>query len=180
MATQAKKTSQAAKRTTRAAKTTAREGQATTRQAERTVRAFVSDGAYAALGVGDTAAGVLKGLPGQVGRIRKEAPKTVETSVKDVEQRVRNLWTETPDELKARLDAARKEAGKEFDAYARRGRSVVEAVRGSAATRRAVEQSKVARSQVKAATTSVRRAFGQSMEAVEAAADKVGHDQRAS
>jgi hypothetical protein len=177
--TQAKKTTQAAKRTARAAKTTSREGKATTEQAERTVRTFVTDSAYAALGVGDTAVGILKGIPGQVERFRKETPKSVETGVKDVEHRVRSLWTDTPEELRSRLEAVRKDAEKEFDAYAERGRSVYESVRRSAPTRRAVEQSKAARSQVKAATTSVRKALGQSVEAVEAAADKIGDEQRA-
>jgi ATP-dependent Clp protease ATP-binding subunit ClpA len=172
--TQAKKTTQAARKTTQTAKQTARTAEATARQArqtsvqaERTVRSLVSDSAYAALGVGDSAVGVLRHVPGEMERIRTEGPK-----------RVRSLWTETPEELQARLAAARKGAEKEFDSYAQRGRAVVRSVQRSRATNRAVEQAKVARSQVKAAVTSVRKAFGAGVEAVETASEKVGEDRR--
>ena len=178
--TQAKKTTAAAKKTAQAAKKTTRQTQRTTRQAERTLRNLVSDSAYAALGVGDTAVAALRSVPTEVERVRKDVPKTVESRVKDVEERVRTLWTETPEELQARLKAARTSAEKEFDSYAKRGRSVVRSVRSSQATSRAVDQLKVARSQVKAAATSVRKAFGESVEAVESAADKVGEEERAS
>jgi hypothetical protein len=177
--TEAKKTTQAAKRTTQSAKRTGRSTQHTGRQAERTVRAFVTDGAYAALGVGDSAVEVLRGVPGRVERLRKGAPRTVETRVKDVEQRVKSLWAETPEELKARVEGMRRSAGKEFDTYARRGRSVVRSVTSNKAAQRAAEQTKVARTQVKAATTSVRKALGQSVEAAETAADRIGDEQRA-
>lgn len=175
--TQATKTEAA--KTAQAAKQTTQQAQRTRAQAERTARTFIADGAYAALGVGDTAVGVLKRLPTRVGRVGKKAPKTVEARVKGVERRVKSLWTETPDDLKTRLEAARTTAGKELDTYAQRGRSVVQAVTSNKATRRALDQTKVARGQVKAATTSVRKALGQSAEAVETAADKVGDEQRA-
>ena len=138
---------------------------------------LVTDGAYAALGVGDTAVGALKGVPGQVERLRRETPRTVETRVRDVERRVKTLWAETPQELKARLEAARKSAETEFDAYAKRGRSVASSITRSPATRRALAQARTARSQVKAAATSVRKALGESAEAVETAAEKVGEEQ---
>jgi hypothetical protein len=143
--TQAKKTAQTARKATTAAKKTSV-------QAERTVRSLVTDGAYAALGLGDAAVAAAKGLPAQLERLRKEAPKAVGT--------------------------ARGQAEKEFDAYAKRGRNMLQSVRTNAATKRALEQSKVARTQVKAATTSVRRAFGQSVEAAETAAQKIGDETR--
>ena len=146
---------------------------------ERTLRTVVTDGAYAALGVSDSAVAALKGVPRNLERIRKEAPKTLETGVKDVERWMRGLWTDTPDEVRDRLEAARKEAGEDFDGYAERGRTMARSVRRSAATRRALEQSRTARSQVKAAATSVRKAFGQGVEAVESAAEKVGEERRA-
>lgn len=132
-------------------KSQATQARRTAAQAERTVRSLVSDSAYAALGVGDSAVGALKHLPGEVERIRKEA----------------------------RLDAVRRNAGKEFDGYAARGRAVAQSVSRNAATSRALEQAKVARSQVRAAMTSVRKALGAGVDAVDTATDKLGDEQRA-
>ena len=55
-----------------------------------------------------------------------------------------------------------------------RGEKLVGSMRRSAYTRRAIDQAKTARSQVKAATTSVRKAAGTTAEATKQAAKKVG------
>ena len=175
----AKETTQRAADTTQAAADTTQSAKQTVRQAERTVAGLVTDGLYAALGIGDTAVAALKGVPDQVERLRKATPRTVESRARDVETRVRSLWTDTPEELRTRLEAARGSAESEFVAYAQRGRSVVASITRNQATRRAVEQTRTARSQVKAAATSVRKAFGDSAEAVETAADEIGSGQTA-
>jgi hypothetical protein len=142
----------------------------TAHQAERTVAGMVTDGAYAALGVGDTAVAALRRMP-------KVTPRTVERRMRSVETRARSLWTDAPEHVRARLEAVRRSAEGEFDAYAQRGRSVVAGITRSKTTRRALDQTRTARSQVKAAATSVRKAFGDSAEAVETAADKIGGEQ---
>lgn len=55
-----------------------------------------------------------------------------------------------------------------------RGEKVAKSIQRSAYTRRAIEQSKVASRQVKAAATSVRKAVDSGTEATKAAARKVG------
>lgn len=55
-----------------------------------------------------------------------------------------------------------------------RGEKLVGSIRRSAYTKRAIDQAKTARSQVKAATTSVRKAAGTTAEATKQAAKKVG------
>lgn len=64
-----------------------------------------------------------------------------------------------------------------FETYrdlARRGERLASSIRRSPYTRRAVDQTKVARSQVKAATTSVRKAASTAAVATRQAAKKVG------
>jgi hypothetical protein len=63
---------------------------------------------------------------------------------------------------------------KSYQELAERGEKLVASIRRSAATRRAIDQTKVARSQVKAATTSVRKAANTATEATRQAAKKVG------
>lgn len=75
-----------------------------------------------------------------------------------------------------RTDGLRTGAVEEFDQLARRGRGVVTSVTRGQATQRALAQTKAARSQLKAAATSVRKTFGASAEAVDTAADKVGQE----
>ena len=174
--TPAKKATRSAKQTVRSAESTARQARKTTAQAERTVRGLVSDSAYAVLGVGDSAVGVLRHVPEGMERFRKDAPETVEGGVRKVEQRVRTLWTDTPEEVQTRLEAVRRNAGEEFASYAKRGRAVASSVRQSKPTTLALKQAKTARSQVKGALTSLRKAVGASVEAVDDAADRVGED----
>lgn len=66
-----------------------------------------------------------------------------------------------------------KEFGKFYGELVGRGEKTVKSIRKSAYTERAVEQARAARVQVKAATTSVRKAVGSSAEATKVAAKKV-------
>lgn len=60
-----------------------------------------------------------------------------------------------------------------YRGLAQRGEKLAKSVRTSAYTRRAVDQTKVARAQVRSATTSVRKAVSSSATATKAAAKKV-------
>lgn len=165
MATATTKTKTQARHTKTAAKSTARTAKSTSKQAERTARALVSDGAYAAVGLGDTAVEILRTLPEQLTKLRTEGPKVVE----GVELRLA-----TPAELRSLVETARAEAATEFDALASRGRTVVTSISNAAATKRAFDQTRIAQTQLKGAITSVRRAVEQAADAVETAAGKVG------
>jgi hypothetical protein len=68
----------------------------------------------------------------------------------------------------------RKNVIKAYEDLAKRGEKLVTSIRRSAYTRRALDQAKTARSQVKAATTSVRKTAGATTQATRAAAKKVG------
>jgi|SRR5207247_5883613 len=68
----------------------------------------------------------------------------------------------------------RKNVLKAYEDLAKRGEKLVTSVRRSGYTRRALDQAKTARSQVKAAATSVRKTAGATKEATRAAAKKVG------
>jgi hypothetical protein len=67
-----------------------------------------------------------------------------------------------------------KQLSKTYDQFASRGARLRKNIRNSGPAKRAVSQTKVARRQVKAAATSVRKAFGDSSEAAKTAAKKVG------
>ena len=73
----------------------------------------------------------------------------------------------------AYAQGARKSLDGTFQGLVNRGEKLQRSIRTSAPTKRAVERSKVARSQVKAATTSVRKAVTSSAQASKAAAGKV-------
>ncbi len=75
-----------------------------------------------------------------------------------------------PQDLSAKLTG---DLGKVYEDLAARGEKVVRSISDSAYTRRAVHQTKVARSQVKAATTSVRKAVDTATEAAREAMKKV-------
>jgi hypothetical protein len=66
-----------------------------------------------------------------------------------------------------------KELSKTYDRLASRGAKLRRNIRSSGPAKRALAQTKVARRQVKAAATSVRKAFGDSTEAAKTAAKKV-------
>ena len=60
-----------------------------------------------------------------------------------------------------------------YRGLAERGEKLVQSIRGSASTQRAIEQTKVARTQVKAAATSVRKAVDRTADATKTAAKRV-------
>ena len=67
-----------------------------------------------------------------------------------------------------------KQVTKSYDRLATRGAKVRKSIRNSGPAKRAVAQTEVARTQVKAAATSVRKAFGESAGAAKSTAKKVG------
>lgn len=138
--------------------------------AERGVRDLVVDSAYATIGLTDSAVAVLKTLPLKAAELREEAPVIVKTAPKQATERVQALAGQG----KAVAAELRTQADQRLGTLAARGREVVGKVQNSAATKRALDQSRIARSQVKAAATSVRKAVGAGVQAAEVAADKVG------
>lgn len=164
----ATRTKQQAKNTQTKAKQTGQQARRTGREAERTVRSLVVDSAYATVGVGDTAAGFVKSLnqvaaetPKRVIGLRHQAPKVVESLREQSAAGVRHL---------------REQAAQEFDELAIRGRNLVGSVRGSTATQESIDRTRTAKSQVKAASTSVGKAVSTQAEAVEDAAEAVGRN----
>lgn len=138
--------------------------------AERGVRDLVVDSAYATIGLTDSAVAVLKTLPLKAAELREEAPVIVKTAPKQATERVQAVAAQG----KAVAAEFRTQADQRLGTLAARGREVVGKVQNSAATKRALDQSRIARSQVKAAATSVRKAVGAGVQAAEVAADKVG------
>ena len=67
----------------------------------------------------------------------------------------------------------RKDAFRTYEDLAKRGEKLAKSIRSSVATRRAVDQTKIAQSRIKAAATSVRKAVGETADATKAAARKV-------
>jgi hypothetical protein len=152
--TQVKKTTASAEKTGEAARLTLSSG--------------VLDGAYAALGAGDAAIDVLRTRGADV---RRELIEALEAARRE--------------ELRARVQALpqrartlRGEAVVELQQLADRGRTVVETVRKQPATKQAIERTEVARRQVKAARTSVRKAVTSAVEGAEAAASTLGRTTR--
>lgn len=153
--TQAQKTGAQAQKTGAQAQRTGAQAQRTAEQAERTVRSLVRDSAYATVGVGDTAVGFVRslnsravGAPKQVAELRREAPELVR---------------------KARTQAAH-----EFDELASRGRTLVRSVRRERSTNETAGQVRTAKSQVKAAVTSVGKAADSTVETAADVTERVG------
>jgi hypothetical protein len=125
------------------------------RAAGRTSFSLLRDGGYATVGATDAAVAYARRLgtrASELRGLRLPDPRTLSASLRD-------LGTEVE---------------QQFEAYAGRGREVVASLQGSRATREAAEQVDVARSQVKAAATSVQRAGEAAGEAAEEAAEDLG------
>lgn len=159
-------TKQQARSTQTKAKKTTEQAKRTGQQAERTLRSVIGDTAYATLGLGDTAVGFVRSLnqraveaPKRIVGLRREAPKAVRTLREQSAANARKL---------------REQATEEFDELSTRGRTVVGSVKGSRTTREGVDRTRTAKSQVKAAVTSVGRAVKTQAEVLEDAADTVG------
>ncbi len=99
----------------------------------------------------------------------KKALYAVLGSGQVVIDRVKGLWQAYYDFLAKR----RKQAEKNYREYAKRGEKIVTSIRRSAPVKRASEQTRTARSRVKGAATSVRKAVEANAEAVQSAAKKV-------
>ena len=148
---------------TRGARPAASTAATRTREAaERTLPRLVVDGAYATLGLGDVAVEVVRTLPERV------------QSLREVAEDAPTQLLATPQRLAAAYQAALDATGSALADAASRGRRVLEVLERQPATKRAIAQTRVARSQVKGATTSVRRAIEQGAEALEAGASRLG------
>ncbi|MGH2683072.1 MAG: hypothetical protein ACRDIX_07550 [Actinomycetota bacterium] len=83
-----------------------------------------------------------------------------------------------PEEVRDRLsntaNTSRRWVTKRYTSWAKRGERLATQMTKSAPAKRAADQTKQARSQVKAATTSIRKAVGAQAEAAKTAAKKVG------
>lgn len=168
-ATTTTRTKQQAKSTRAKAQQTKTQAKRTGQEAERTLRSLVEASAYATIGAGDAAVGFVRSLPRsaaatpkRVADLRHQAPDAVRSLRKDAPEKAREL---------------RDQAAKELDALAERGRGVVESVRNSRSTKEGAAQVRTAKSQVKAAATSVGKAASAEAHAVEDAARTVGGDE---
>ena len=129
---------------------------------QRSMRGFLADSAYATLGLGTAAVELVR----SVDRVRVEAPRQARTIGREAPKRLVGAADRSINSVRSLPDRATRE----FDGLARRGRDLVGAVRGSAATREAVDRARTARSRVKAAGTSVSRAAESAAQATERAA----------
>lgn len=159
------------KKTTRSAQVTAEEAADTARvaaeEAQHSLRTILRNSAYATVGAGDLAVSVLRDLNKKAAEVRAEAPDQVKAQV-DVRQ--------FPARIEAGVERVRDDATREFDRLSARGRELVESIQRSSTTRKAFDQIGTARSQVKAAATSVTRAGKLAGDAVEESAEKIGDD----
>ena len=170
---QAANTKTQAKRTTTTARTSARRTSATAKAttqrtaaqarrasdaAQRTVKTVVTDAGYATVGAADTAIALVRTLPTKLQSV--DAPKLVE---------------ETPRAASERLETLRRNAEKEFDVLAERGRNIVSEIsKKNSAGQRAADQARTARTQLKGAVTSLRKAVFSGAEAVENTVEAAG------
>ena len=152
--TSARRTSATAKATTQRTATQARRA---SEAAQRTVKTVVSDAGYATVGAADTAIALVRTLPTKLQGV--DAPKL----------------QETPRLTQERLETIRRNAEREFDVLAERGRNIVsELSKKNSAGQRAADQARNARIQLKAATTSLRKAVFSGAEAVETTVEAAG------
>jgi hypothetical protein len=117
---------------------------------QRSLRGFLADSAYATLGLGAAAVELAR----SVDRVRVAAPRQARTLGRQVPKHL----VGAADRGISSVRSLPERATREFDSLSRRGRDLVGAIGGSAATREAVDRAGSARSRVKAAGTSVSRA----------------------
>ncbi|HEV8572157.1 MAG TPA: hypothetical protein VGR49_03780 [Actinomycetota bacterium] len=108
---------------------------------------------YALIGAGEAAVEAGKAL---VGKARGVKPEQVQHR------------------LSVSANSSRKWVTKRYTTWAKRGERLATQIGKSAPAKRAAEQTKQARSQMKAATTSIRKAVGAQADAAKSAAKKVG------
>ena len=151
-----------ATRTTATAKATSQRTAAQARSAaeaaQRTVKTVVTDAGYATVGLSDTAIAFVRTLP---------------TKLQGVD--AAKLREETPRAAQERLETLRRNAEKEFDTLAERGRNIVgELSKKNSAGQRAANQARTARTQFKGAVTSLRNAVFSGAKAVEDTVEAAG------
>lgn len=161
---QTKKTARSTKTATESAAKTAR---VAANEGEQTLRTVVRNSAYATVGAGDLAVSVVRHFNQKAAELRAEAPSQLRTTIDP---------REVTGRIERGVETLRTEATKEFDRLSERGRTLIESIQRSTSTRKAFDQVGNARSQVKAATTSVRRATKLVGEAAEESVEKVGDD----
>lgn len=147
------KTKTTAKNATKA-NTTRRTSSAKTRTQvrERDPKVIVVDSLYATAGLAADSVTFARTLPERLQELstRDALERTLEQRRKELEQRVTTF---------------RDRAEKRFDEKATIGRTIVDDVVGTAQFRRVFDQAKTARSQVKAAVTSIRKTAGATIDA---------------
>jgi hypothetical protein len=129
---------------------------------ERVTRAVVSllrDGGYATIGATDAAVSYVR----SVGTRANEAGGTL-----------RSVKLPRPTDVTETLRGLGAEVEEQFESLAGRGREVVGSLQGGRAAQTAARRTRVARSQVRAATTSVQRAGAATVDAVDEAAERLG------
>src|SRR5512133_2951339 len=143
------------------------------RNGQRPLRGFIVDSTYATIGLGGATADAVRSID----RLRLEAPRQASVVGRQVPERLRAARDRRVVSVRQRIDQGVATgrglpglAGREFDGLARRGRELVGAIRSSEATREAVHRTRTARSRVKAAGTSVGRAYEGAVEAAGQAA----------
>ena len=132
------------------------------RDAGRSAIALLRDGGYATIGATDSAVAYVRRLSEKANEVRTDLPPLM---------KLRN-----PSELSASLRELGQSVEQRFDMFAGRGREVVESLQRNRSTQDVVGRSHVARQQVKAATTSARRAAEAGSEAVEQVVETVGDE----
>jgi hypothetical protein len=132
---------------------------------QRSLRGFLADSAYATLGLGAAAVELAR----SVDRVRVAAPRQARTIGRQAPKRL----VRAADRGISSVRNLPERATREFDSLSRRGRDLVGAIGGSAATREAVDRARSARSRVKAAGTSVSRAAEGAVQAAERAGNIV-------
>ena len=135
------------------------------RARQRSLRGFLADSAYATLGLGAVAVELAR----SVDRVRVAAPRQARTIGRQAPKRL----VRAADRGISSVRNLPERATREFDSLSRRGRDLVGAIGGSAATREAVDRAHSARSRVKAAGTSVSRAAEGAVQAAERAGNIV-------
>jgi len=153
--TSANRTSTTAKA---ASQRTAAQARGAAEAAQRTVKTVVTDAGYATVGLGDTAIAMVRTLP---------------TKLQGVD--ANKLREETPRAAQERIETIRRNAEKEFDVLAERGRNIVgELSKKNSAGQRAVDQARTARTQLRGAVTSLRNAVFSGAKAVEDTVEAAG------
>jgi hypothetical protein len=139
----------------------------------RSLPGLLVDSAYASIGLGSAWVEFAR----SVDRLRLKAPQQARTLAGRVPGRLRDARDRSVTSARHLVDQSVQttrdlpvRAGHQFDDLARRGRDLVGSIRGTAATREAVDRARTARSRVKAAGTSVSRAAEGAVEAAERAA----------